>query len=347
MKEKINIIITGAGSAVGQGILKSLSKRKSKLNLIPGDISPLNAGLYFLKKFILIPKVEKKGSLTKIVSLLKKKKAKALFVGSEYEIEFFSENKDFIEKKTNTKIFISKPQNIKVGNDKYKTYLFLKKNNFLAPETFELEKKNKQNIIKKIKFPCYVKPKKGTSSRGIIVIKSLKEFKNSKFFNKKYIIQNHAGDKKNKGEYTAGLFVDKNKSIIGPIILRRILKNGTSWVTEVVQNKKVSNYLRNVSSKFNSVGSINFQFYIKRGLPEIFEINPRISGTCPIRAYFGFNEPEMYLDHFLNDKKLKQPKIKMGMCLRFNQELFIDNFNFKKAQNIKEKKVNAKIKQWF
>ena len=43
---------------------------------------------------------------------------------------------------------------------------------------------------------------------------------------------------KNKGEYTAGLFVDKNKSIIGPIILRRILKYGTSWVTEVVKNKK-------------------------------------------------------------------------------------------------------------
>ena len=35
------------------------------------------------------------------------------------------------------------------------------------------------------------------------------------------------------------------------------------------------------------------------------------------------------------------------MCLRFNQEIFIDNFNFKKVQNIKEKKVNAKIKQWF
>jgi carbamoyl-phosphate synthase large subunit len=347
MKEKINIIVTGAGSAVGQGILKSLCQRKSKLNLIPADISPLNAGLYFLKKFIIIPKVERKGSLTKIVSLIKKYKAKGLFVGSEYEIEFFSKNKDFIEKKTNTKIFISKLQNIKIGNDKYKTYLFLKKNNFLVPETFELEKKNKRKIIKKIKFPCYAKPKKGTSSRGIIVVKSLKEFKNLKLFNKKYIIQSHAGDTKNKEEYTAGLFVDKNKNIIGPIILHRILKNGTSWVTEVVQNKKISNYLRNVSRKFNSVGSINFQFYIKKGLPEIFEINPRISGTCPIRTYFGFNEPEMYLDHFLNDKKLKQPKIKMGMCLRFNQEVFIDNFNFKKAKNIKEQKVHAKIRQWF
>ena len=55
--------------------------------------------------------------------------------------------------------------------------------------------------------------------------------------------------KTKKEEYTAGLFVDKNKSIIGPIILRRILKYGTSWVAEVVKNKKISNYLRNVSRK--------------------------------------------------------------------------------------------------
>ena len=240
MKKKINIVITGAGSAVGQGILKCLSRRKSKLNLIPADVSPLNAGLYFLKKSILIPKVEQNGSLKKIVWLLKKIKAKGLFVGSEYEIEFFSKNKDFIEKKTKTKIFISKFKNIKIGNDKYKTYLFLKKNNFLTPDTFELEKRNKKKILKKIKFPCYVKPKKGTSSRGVFIVKSLKDFHDLKLYNKRYIIQNQAGDRNKKEEYTAGLFVDKNKKIFGPIILRRIIKNGTSWVSEVIKNKKIS-----------------------------------------------------------------------------------------------------------
>ena len=347
MKKKINILITGAGSAVGQGIIKCLCKRRSKLNLIPSDISPLNAGLYFLKKSIIIHKVEQNGSLNKIIMLLRKIKAKALFVGSEYEIEFFSKNKNIIEEKTNTKIFVCNYENVKKGNDKYKTHLFLKKNNFLTPETFELEKKNNYKIFKKIKFPCYAKPKIGTSSRGVFVIKSLKNFQDLKLDNKKYVIQNRAGDKNKKEEYTAGLFIDKNKKIFGPIIIRRIIKNGTSWTSEVIKNKKFSEYLRKVSYKFNSEGSVNFQFYEKKGLPEIFEINPRISGTCSIRSYFGFNEPEMYIDHFLNDIKLKKPEIKMGMCLRFNQEIFIDNFNFKKIKTNKGKKVNAKIKQWF
>ena len=50
-------------------------------------------------------------------------------------------------------------------------------------------------------------------------------------------------------------------------------------------------------------------------------------------------EPEMYPDSiFLNDKKLKQPKIKMGMCLRFNQEIFIDNSDLKKLKILRKKK---------
>lgn len=105
MKKKINVIVTGAGSAIGQGILKCLSMRKSKLNIIPADISPLNAGLFFLKKSILIPKVEQSSALKKIVLLLKKIKAKGLFIGSEYEIEFFSKNKNYIEKKNKNKNF--------------------------------------------------------------------------------------------------------------------------------------------------------------------------------------------------------------------------------------------------
>ena len=50
------------------------------------------------------------------------------------KLNSFLKIKNLLKKKTNTKIFISKLQNIKVGNDKYKTYLFLKKIIFLLPK---------------------------------------------------------------------------------------------------------------------------------------------------------------------------------------------------------------------
>ena len=91
--KKINVIVTGAGSGVGQSILKSLKISKLKLNIISSDISPLNAALFRYDKSIIIPKVEDKDSLKRIINILNKNEIHVLFVGSEYEVEFFSLNK--------------------------------------------------------------------------------------------------------------------------------------------------------------------------------------------------------------------------------------------------------------
>ena len=343
--KKINVVVTGAGSAVGQGILKCLSKLKKKINLIPADISTLNAGLYFLKKSIIIPKVESYDAKKKIISIIKKNKINALFLGSEYEIEFFSKYKNEIEYITKSKIFVSNLRTVQIGNDKFKTYSFLKRNNFLVPKTILLKKNLLDRIVKEINFPCIIKPRKGTSSRGVQVISSQSDLKKQELFKKKnYIIQNFSG-KNQKKEYSAGIFVDNNKNLFGPIILRREIKNGTSWISEVIDNKKFYFYLRKVAMQLDICGSINFQFFERDGLPEIFEINPRISGTCSVRAYFGFNEPLMFINNYLKKKPITHPIIKKGICFRFNQELFIENANFKSLNE--KKNINAKIKKWF
>ena len=60
MNRKIKVLITGAGSAVGQAIYKSLKISNLKLNIITADINELNANLYRSPSSVIIPKVEKK-----------------------------------------------------------------------------------------------------------------------------------------------------------------------------------------------------------------------------------------------------------------------------------------------
>ena len=72
-----------------------------------------------LNKDYKIPKVEKKNSLADFIKIFRKNNIDILFVGSEYETEFFSKNKNTIEKKTSTIICVSPINTIKIAGDKY------------------------------------------------------------------------------------------------------------------------------------------------------------------------------------------------------------------------------------
>ena len=332
--KKINILITGAASGVGQSIIRSLvnSKIKKKLNLIISDISDLNPYPIYKLKYLQIPKVEQKNSKNILNKIIIKNKINIIFIGSEYEISFFSKNKKFFEKIKNLKLCVADLKTIRLSNDKYKTYEFLKKNNFPYPKTIKINKSsNLKNIIKKIKMPFILKNRFGTSSRNVFEINNINAFKTHIKSIKYPLIQeklisfsNHHF--KNKEEFTCSFFTLKNKKTLGPFIARRILKFGTSWAVDVnTSDKKIKKLIIDISKKINNIGSFNIQLINTKKGPIPFEFNSRFSGTTSIRSKFGFNEPEFFIkDCFLNYKFLKNKiKIKKGTALRYIAEKVI------------------------
>lgn len=56
-----------------------------------------------------------------------------------------------------------------------------------------------------------------------------------------------------------------------------------------------------------------------------FEINPRFSGSAPIRAIAGFNEPDMIIRNFVFNEKLERNRIKYSLeFYRVFHEFYID-----------------------
>ena len=338
--KKINIIVTGAANGVGQSILKSLNISNLKLNIVPADINDKNPIKHRYSKFIIFPKVEKSNSLKTIIKIISQNKTQILFVGSEYEIEFFAKNKEYIEKKTKCIIAVCPIETIQICNDKFKTSLYLKKFKIQGPITFKCE--NIKDAIKKtkiLKFPIYIKPSQGTSSKNTFYCKNVDELKSYFKVVKNPIIQEFIGKGEktiNNNEYTCSFFANKNGRMIGPFIAKRNLKFGTSWEIEIIKSNKIKNLMEKICKNLDVVGSINVQFKQKGSKIYPIEINSRFSGTTSIRANFGFNEPEMFINNYFFKKDIKKIKIKYGKVYRYIEEVFVNN-----------KSKKSYINKWF
>ena len=102
--------------------------------------------------------------------------------------------------------------------------------------------------------------------------------------------------------------------------------------------------MKNICIKLNNFGTINIQFMKKNNTYLPIEINSRFSGTTPIRAHYGFNEPEMAIRSYYLNEKITPPTIGSGMAFRYVNEVFLDGFS---ADQLKEPFAKGSVNTWF
>ena len=89
-------------------------------------------------------------------------------------------------------------------------------------------------------------------------------------------------------------------------------------------DKIIINYISDIANKLKPYGSCNLQLRIdKKGVPKLFEINPRHSGTTYIRSLFGFNEV-LYIINYIIKGKETEMVLKEGRAIRFFDEKIIE-----------------------
>lgn len=309
----MRIAISGVGTSVGIGILKSIRK-DYKNHFILGIDNVKSAQTFMVDKFEYMGKVEKLKNCNQIINLIDIYKIDVLLISSEYEILWFSENKEIIELKTKAKVLVAPKKWIELGNDKLKTYLFMKKIKVPTASFFYFDPNldiwvsgidNRE--LEENDFPIFLKPKYGTSNKGIIKFNHLSKFKDYILDDQKdkFVLQSSLKLDFDSFEVTSSIVISKKGKIVSkPFHAKRILNKGISWIIEKYNSKKLDEIVLAIAKNMKGyIGSLNIQFMgsEKRGFYPL-EINTRFSGTTSFRTACGINEV-MYLSYDLIDKE--------------------------------------------
>ena len=345
----MNVLITGIGNSVGQSIAKSLQISKLKMELFVADIDRYCGALYRFPNQILMPKVEESHSTDKMIDILSKNKIDLLLIGSEYETEFFAKNKAKIENETKTSLLVSKLDTIVLGNNKWFTSEFLMKNNIPTPATCKIDVESNKEVIEiteNFSKKAIIKPIRGTSSKNIYFIENYEDYK---YYSNKYpnsIVQLYIENKNRLNEFTCSYFRGFFGELMGPIVLSRQIKHGTSWIAQIEKSDRFKDILDSIISKIDFLGSINIQLLESNNELKVMEINTRFSGTTSIRSLFGFNEPEMAMKSLRRIPLTYDEILKKGTVFRYNEEIFIGE-NIDQVDDVKIKGIKGYRQKWF
>ena len=319
---RMKALVTGAGAVLGQGIIKSIRQSSLACEIVTADPNPLSAGLYWADRAHRIPLADDPAFGDSLTALIDKERPDIVFVGTDVELFWFAHQRLALEAAFGTHVIVSDPRVIAIADDKFETCRFFAGAGLNPPGSALAEDGEAvARLVAEVGFPLIVKPRVGARSVGVSVVADSHALARALEGRTGLIVQECVGDADT--EYTASVLVFDGEPQAS-IVMRRDLRDGNTYRAYVDGYPALNEAVRQWGAALQHYGPANFQFRIGAdGLPRVFEINARFSGTTPMRAMVGFNEVEMCIRRVLLGEPIRQPVPTPGVILRFLDELFV------------------------
>ncbi|HEX7873802.1 MAG TPA: ATP-grasp domain-containing protein [Sphingobium sp.] len=315
-------LVTGAGAVLGQGIIKSLRQSTLDCTIVAADPNPLSSGLHWADTAYRLPMAADIGFGGRIAELLDRERPDVVMVGTDVELSWFAAHRADLEATFGTHVLVSDPRVIAIADDKLETARFFDRHGLNPPASVAGEHGEAVDaLVEAVGFPLVVKPRIGARSVGVSVVHDRAALDQALSGRSGLVVQECIGDE--SCEYTASVLVFDG-AVQASIVMRRDLRDGNTYRAYTGDYEELNRAVRAFGAALQPYGPANFQFRLdEEGLPRVFEINGRFSGTTPMRAMAGFNEVEMCVRHILDGTPIVQPSIKPGVILRHLEEMFV------------------------
>jgi carbamoyl-phosphate synthase large subunit len=327
-------LVTAAGTVVAQGIIKCLRyansapKRSVRYRVVAADMSAQAAGLYRGDVGILVPSASSEGYLDSISEACRKEEVSAVFVGSDEEQSVLAGSAGRIEKETGATVMTNSEEVIATGRDKWRTFEFLKKNGLPCAESALPGRR--RSFIKEFGLPVVVKPRGGHGSLQLFIANTPEEvdraIKSIEGGGGRPVLQQYLREEDE--EFTSGVMSDRKGRVISSISMRRRLKGGQTYKAFVGDFPEVRRSAERVAVALGSRGPLNVQARVSGGEPKIFEINPRFSASCPIRAVAGINEPDILFRSWILGEEIRTTGYESIASFRYWNEVYVRQSTF-------------------
>jgi len=306
----INILISGVGGDVAQGVIKCLQRSVLETQIYKIGHNTEESWLYKDNLSFLCPTICSDNYIDYLTSFINKHKIDVYIPCIDSEIYKIANHAKDITEKTGCQVIVGDVDRILICEDKYQTYKFLKDNGFSYPETYLYPGPEEYN------FPYILKSKTGCGSKDIHLVNNESEL-NSLQFSENHILQ----ERLEGGEYTAGVYLGNDKEVKGVCIFKRKLKCGSTNFAERIVDKDMESYVCSIAEKLG-LNYVNIQFRLKDGLPCPFEFNGRFSGTTGIISRV-FNAPEIWLrENILNEYVSPYKNAQKFYVMRYAEEIY-------------------------
>lgn len=308
MPKQTRVLVTGAGGPAGMGTIRSLVHARG-MRVVAADVNPLAPGLYWAHERATLPPAHTRAFVPSLLKLLEGHDVDVLFPTVDEEVSVVAANMERIRRQVHC--LVGDSVGVEACNDKWMTYLWLKKAGIPVVETLLVgDGRSLRRDATRIGYPLAVKPRASRGGRGLHVCRNWKELsesfsalKRALPFKDAYVDVPEAADiilqEYLPGtEYDTIVLLDRKGEALACVPMRAV-----RWRVQEQQREIVTEHDWDVEEMCTeTVMSLGLRCPVdvelardRAGKLKILDVNPRVGGDVDLATAAGCNIPLMYV----------------------------------------------------